>query len=105
MLAALEGNPEGRADMGLEWLLVAQGAPMAEHLIEAPVDALKVSSRVLAALQKAGIASVRELARLTEAQWLGIKGIGGGGADEIRKALHKHASVDPKTLVPEGVAS
>jgi DNA-directed RNA polymerase alpha subunit len=99
MLAALNGNPEGRTDMGLEWRLVAQQAPSPKRLIEAPVGALEVNGRTRSALQKAGIATVRELARMTEAEWRAIPGISENGAQEILTALHKHENVKPKALV------
>jgi hypothetical protein len=99
MLAALEGNPVGRADCGMEWRLVPQAAPHPELLIDAPLDALKLSNRTRAMLEKAGITTVHDLAALTKAQWLAIKGIAGPSAEEIRKALHRHQSADPKTLV------
>lgn len=105
MLAALDGNPAGRADCGLEWKLVAQVAPRPDYLVDAPVDALTLSGRTIAALQKAGVATVRELAVMTEAQWLAIKGIGRSGGKEILEALHRHTKVDPKALVGEGAPS
>lgn len=98
MLAALHGNPIGRADMGLEWRLVAQVAPRADYLIDAPVEALELPGRTLVALRKAGIERIHELARLTEAEWRAISGIAGGGAAEIHNALHKHARINPKKL-------
>jgi len=98
VLAVLNGNPAGRVDMGMQWRLVPIAAPKAEWLIDAPVAVLTVSRRTLAALEKAGVETVHELARMTEAQWLGIRGIAKGGAKEILKALHRHEDVKPAAL-------
>jgi hypothetical protein len=98
VLTALDGNPEGRVDMGLEWRLVAQGAPNWEHLTDGPVELLKLEGRVLAAIKRAGITHIRELGRLTEAQWLAIPGIGRSRGNDIRKALRSHEKVKPKEL-------
>lgn len=99
MLAALDGNPAGRTDMGLEWRLVAQVAPSATYLIEGPVDTLELGGRVRAALKKAGVDTVRQLAQLTGAQWQAIPGITERGAEEILMALHRYQKVKPKDLV------
>jgi len=101
VLAALEGNPVGRVDMGLEWRLVPQAAPRAGWLIDGPVDELGLSDRALRALRQAGVDQVHALAELTEAQWFGIRGIGRNGADEIREALHRRHRTNPTKLGEE----
>ena len=108
MLAALNGNPVGRADMGLEWRLVPQVAPSPDYFIDGAVELLEMSSRALVAIRKAGIDRVHELARLTEAEWRAIPGIKDAGAQEIREALHRHAHINPKklaALVTDGASS
>ena len=105
MLAALYGNPEGRADMGLEWRLVAQVAPNPRWLLDGPIASLNVQTRIQTALAKAGVKTVRELARMTEAEWQAIPGITDRGADEILSALHKHSRVKAKDVVARAKAA
>lgn len=87
-LAALTGNPVGRADIGLEWRLVASPAPSPDYLLDADVDAMQVGEPVRAALRQAGVARVREVALLTHAELIAIPGIGHRRADAIRQSLH-----------------
>lgn len=97
-LAALNGNPIGRADMGMEWKLVARQAPSLRHLIDASVDVLDLDGRVMRAIKQSGITTVHDLAVLTEAQWRAIRGVGDSGPEKIRAALHKHGAADAKKI-------
>jgi len=99
LLTVLAGLPAGRVDAGMEWRLVPVSGPRVELLIDAPLAALDLRSRTRAALDRAGVATVHELALLTEAQWRGVKGIGRAGAADIRRALHKHRHATPQAII------
>jgi hypothetical protein len=102
VIAALSGAPDGRVDMGMEWRLVAQGAPKWEHITDGPIELLKVKDkRTLVALRAAGVETVRELSLLTEAQWLAIPGIKYSRAEDIRVALCRHEKAKPAQLLKE----
>jgi hypothetical protein len=97
VLTALAGNPEGRVDVGLEWRLVPQVAPRPERLVNGSIADLKLSGRTVKALRTAGVATIHDLAVLTEAEWAAIRGITfDGGVQDIRNALHSHACSRPK---------
>ena len=101
VLAALAGNPEGRVDAGLEWRLMPQAAPRPETFVNGPVSDLNgLRAPILKALETAGVETIHDLASLTEAQWVAIRGISRHGVEEIRKALRSHAYSRPKKKAP-----
>ena len=101
VLTALDGNPDGRVDAGLEWRLVPQAALRPETFVNGPVSDLKgLRPPVLKALEMAGVETIHDLASLTEAQWVAIRGVSRYGVEEIRKALRSYAYSRPKKNAP-----
>jgi hypothetical protein len=101
VLTALAGNPDGRVDAGLEWRLMPQAGSSPETFVNGPVSDLKgLRPPVLKALETAGIETIHDLASLTEAQWVAIRGVSCHGVAEIRKALASYAYARPKKKAP-----